>query len=397
MTQPANQRAQNVLTDADVERLYALVPCGYAAIAYDGPILEINAGFCSWIGYSSVELTGIRSFSDLLTPAGRVYQQTHLQPKLLIDGAVWEIAVDIVCADGSRLPVLMNATLERDAQGVPHTVRVAVFKATERRAYEQELFRAKERAEASEEHTRVLARTLQQTLIPPALPVVPGLEIAASYRPAGDGEEVGGDFYDVFQIRRGEWVIVLGDVCGKGVDAAVVTALMRHSLRAVFIDHPSPSSALSVLNQIVLAHDSDRFCTLVLLRLQQDGDRWLIDMCAAGHPAPILVRPDQQSVAVGTPSPLVGVFADPHFTDSGLILEPGDMLVLYTDGVTEGRRDLEFFGEQRMLTSLDTHRRDVSHAVDGLLTDVLDFQRGRTRDDIAVVALAVPAQPGQTR
>src|SRR6185312_12851732 len=120
----------------------------------------------------------------------------------------------------------------------------AVFDATERRAYERELLRAKRRAEESEAHATDLARTLQQTLIPPAPPEIPELDIAAAYRPAGAGDEVGGDFYDIFELASGSWVIALGDVRGKGVQAAVVAALARHTIRAAAVRASQPSEVL---------------------------------------------------------------------------------------------------------------------------------------------------------
>jgi sigma-B regulation protein RsbU (phosphoserine phosphatase) len=131
-------------------------------------------------------------------------------------------------------------------------VRTAVFDATERRQYEQELLRAKQRAQESEERARLLARTLQQSLIPPAPPDIPGLQVSAAYRPAGNGDEIGGDFYDVFQLGPGEWMVAVGDVRGKGVEAAVVTSLVRHTTRAAAVGHPQPSQVLDMLNQVLL-------------------------------------------------------------------------------------------------------------------------------------------------
>ena len=133
-------------------------------------------------------------------------------------------------------------------------LRIAVFDATERRAYEQELLAARLRAEESEARARVLVRTLQQTLLPPSTPNVDGLEIAAAYRPAGDGDEVGGDFYDVFQLGVDDWIVAVGDVTGKGVHAATVTALARYTMRAAAVSTPEPTAILSTLND-VLRHD----------------------------------------------------------------------------------------------------------------------------------------------
>lgn len=374
------------------EPLLELAPCGFATVAYEGPILQINETLLSWTGYTREEIVGVKSFADLVTRAARAYGQTHLRPMLLTAGSIREIALTMVCADGSRLPILLNARLDRDADGQPSVISIAVFDASERRQYEEELLRAKQEAEASEERSRQLARTLQSTLIPSRPPAVPGLEIAAGYRPSGDGEEVGGDFYDVFQIGPGDWVVVLGDVCGKGVDAAVITALVRYSVRAATVDHRSPAQALGVVNRILLEHGTDRFCTLVLLRLWARDGGWDVVSCSAGHPLPIVVRAGDAPEPTGTLGTLLGVLDDPPLTDDALRLGFGDRLMLYTDGILEARREGELFGELRLLDALDRHGRgDVTVAVDALLAATMAFQGERADDDIALVVLGPPA------
>ncbi len=380
----------DIVSSTAAQRIYDMAPCGYSTVLWDGAFVDVNETFLRWTGFEREEIIGVRSFADLLNPAGQIYNQTHLRPMLLMSGTLREIALELECSDGTRLPVLINASLERDGDNEPHLIRMAIFDASERRAYEQELLRAKERAEASEKRARLLARTLQQTLIPPSPPNISGLEVAAVYRPAGSGEEVGGDFYDIFQRRAGEWVVVLGDVCGKGVDAAVVTALVRYSLRATAVDYESPSAAMQVLNRIVLDHETDRFCTVVLMYLRRTQFGWEVRVCAAGHPAPVVVGREAAAALDVAPSPLVGVLDTPTFVDAEHALAPGQMLLLYTDGVTEGRCDGQFFGETRMFESINSHRDSAKNAADGLLASVVDFQFGLTRDDIAIVALRVP-------
>src|SRR3954447_19663187 len=261
--QAASEAFYTALLDDDPEQLYDRAPCGYLSTTADGTIVKANATFLDMTGYLSHELVGSRTFASLLTPGGRIYHETHYAPMLSMQGRVREVALDLVRADGSRLPVLVNAALEATPDGTPKVVRVAVFDATHRREYERELLRAKERAERSELRARSLARTLQSTLIPPSPPALPGLDVSAAYRPAGDGQEVGGDFYDVFQISEGDWVVALGDVCGKGVEAAVVTALVRYTLRALTVQLDAPSAVLHSLNDVLLEQGSDRFCTVV--------------------------------------------------------------------------------------------------------------------------------------
>ena len=379
--------------DDDAEQLYDRAPCGYLSTTPDGTIVKVNQTFLNLTGYAREDLVGRRTFAQLLSPGGRIYHETHYAPLLRMRDSVREIALDVVTADGSRLPVLVNSVLDRDAGGQPTVVRTAVFDATERRSYERELVRAKQRAEESEARTRALARTLQQTLIPPTPPHIPGLDVAAVYRPAGTGEEVGGDFYDVFQVGEGDWVVALGDVCGKGVDAAVVTAVARYTLRAAAVRVPSPAQALEILNDVLLRHETDRFCTACLLRLRQVDGSWSATIAAGGHPLPLLVRGGSLSCA-GTPGSLVGVLEEAVFTDAETLLAPGDELVLYTDGVTEGRRGDEQYGEERLRANVARGSGSAASLAETLVADVLAFQGGDARDDIAVVAVRVPPPRG---
>ena len=394
MTQETAREAfYEALQRDDPVTLYERAPCGYLSTTADGAIIKVNETFSLWTGYRREDLVGRRSFVELLTPGGRIYHETHYAPMLRMQGMAREIALDLVKADGRLLPVLVNATFEERLDDAPGIVRVAVFDATERREYERELLRSKYRAEESEERARALAYTLQQTLIPPTTPDIPGLEVAAAYRPAGDGADVGGDFYDLFQVSQGDWVIVLGDVCGKGVEAAVVTALARYTLRAAAVASRQPRKALVALNEVLLNHETDRFCTVVVLRLREEGEGWLVTMASAGHPLPLVARVGAEPTYLGENSPLVGVLERPDFTDHSVRLPPGEALMLYTDGVPEARRDHEFFGDERLRDLVRRQAHSAQGMVDVVLREVLDFQSGRPSDDIAVVALRVPTGP----
>jgi sigma-B regulation protein RsbU (phosphoserine phosphatase) len=385
----ARQAFLEALVHDDPVQLYERAPCGFLSTTPDGLIVKCNATFRTWIGRDSADIVGTLSFVDLLTAGGRIYHETHFAPTLRMQGSAREIALDLVTADGGRLPVLVNATLDRDESGRAQVVRIAVFDATERRQYERELLRAKEAAEAAEERARRLARTLQRTLIPPTPPQIPTLDLAAAYRAAGNGDEVGGDFYDVFPVGEQDWVAVIGDVSGKGVDAAVITSLARHTLRALAARHDEPSAMLDGLNQELLHEQTDRFCTISLLRLRRDTDGWSAVLTTGGHPLPLLVRPGAEPVTFGGEGPLVGVMEGPTFVERSVRLAPGDVLVLYTDGITEGRRDGEFYGEERLVAML-SEASDPASIVERLVSDVVDFQRGVPRDDIAVLAVGVP-------
>ena len=272
------------LRDDDVEQLYERAPCGYLSTTRTGSSSRPTSRSSTWSGTSATTLVGRLRFADLLTGGGRIYHETHFAPMLRVAGTARAIALELVRSDRSRVPVLVNAALERDPDGEPLVVRTAIFDATERRAYERELQRAKDQAQASEAAAIALAQTLQQVLIPPALPTIAGIDLAAAFRPAGDGDVVGGDFYDVFQIAPTDWIIVLGDVCGKGPQAAVVSALARHVVRGAAIANPSPASAFGVLNRALLDHPTNRFCTAVIVRLRAERQRWTVTV-SAGRPS----------------------------------------------------------------------------------------------------------------
>lgn len=374
----------------DAEALYDRAPCGYLTTRPDGTILNANRTLLRLLGYDRADLVGVRRFADLLTGGGRIYHETHYAPMLQMQGSARAIALDIVRADGVRVPVLVTAVLEHDEQGAPTVIRAAIFDATERRGYERQLLEAKRRAEASEATASALAHTLQKILIPPAPPLIPGLDIAAVYRPAGTGAIVGGDFYDVFEVGAGDWIVVAGDVCGKGADAAVVTSHARHSIREAAVRHERPSEMLHHLNRALLQYGADRFCTAVVMRWQHRDGRWRATASCGGHPLPLLRRPPTAPVAFGEPGSLIGVFDNPTYEDREVVLQPGDTIVLYTDGVTEGRFGGEFYGEARLQQAIDEHTSSAQTLVDGVLADVLAFQADDAFDDIVLVAMCVP-------
>ena len=161
-----------------------------------------------------------------------------------------------------------------------------------------------------------IASTLQRSLLPSGLPDVPGIELAARYFPAGEGLEVGGDFYDAFRAGDDSLAIVIGDVCGKGPSAAAVTGLTRHTLRAAALHEASPSRRLSVLNDAVLAaYESGTFCTVADARLVRNGDGAKLTVACGGHPLPVVIHADGTLSEIGRYGSLVGFFEDPEFAD----------------------------------------------------------------------------------
>jgi sigma-B regulation protein RsbU (phosphoserine phosphatase) len=377
----------------DPAALYEQAPCGYFTTQADGLVLKANQTFLIWTGHTTTDLVGRQSFVDLLAPGSRVYHETHVRPLLHLHGKVNEIAVDLLRADGTRLPVLLNAVMEHTDEGAPVLTHFAVFDATERRRYEQELVAQKRRAEESEQRLAVVARALQETLMPPRNPRIEGLDVATGYRPAGSGDEIGGDFYDVFELSGGEWVVTIGDVAGKGVEAAVIATLARHTIRAVAISQPVPSRIVDQLNQVVLSHPSERFLTAAVLCMRRTGDSWDVSMSLGGHPPAVLLDVHAAPRLVGEPAHLIGAFDFADYRDMRFQLRPGMTLLLHTDGVTDAADPADprrLYGQERLMRLLHEDGDDPASLVDRILRDVLGFQRGIARDDIALVALRVP-------
>jgi PAS domain S-box-containing protein len=237
-----------------------------------------------------------------------------------------------------------------------------------------------------------IARVLQRSLLPPLLPEIPGVEVGAEYLSVGESSEVGGDFYDLINTVEDGWICAIGDVRGKGVEAASVTALARYTIRAVTMKDDRPSEVLAALNEAMLRQlPEDRFCTAACLRLEpEDGSAGVgVDVSCAGHPPPLLVRPDGTVEEVGLSGRVLGVFPDAELGDSSLRLMPGDALVLYTDGITEARSpDGGFFGEDRLRRLLGSYAGcDAVTFAERIKEEVLDFQEGDLRDDLAVLVL----------
>ena len=250
-----------------------------------------------------------------------------------------------------------------------------------------------------------IARVLQRSLLPPLLPEIPGVEVGAEYLSVGESSQVGGDFYDLINTVEDGWICAIGDVRGKGVEAASVTALARYTIRAITMKDDRPSEVLAALNEAMLRQlPEDRFCTVACIRLEpEDGSAGVgVDVSRAGHPPPLLVRTDGTVEEVGCTGRVLGVFPDAELTDSSLRLMPGEALVLYTDGITEARSpDGGFFGEDRLRRLLGSYAGcDAVTFAARIKDDVLDFQEGDLRDDLAVLVLrardgAAPAEQEQ--
>ena len=237
-----------------------------------------------------------------------------------------------------------------------------------------------------------IARTLQESLLPPLLPELPGLDVAARFRAAGEGVEVGGDFYDLFERGDSGWAVAIGDVCGKGAGAAAVTALARYTVRAAAMRHEGPSQILGLLNEALLRQRTDRrFCTVLFGHVSINGHRPAFEFSSGGHPLPLLLRGEADGGELGRPGTLLGIVPDPSLADCRVALEPGDALVLYTDGVTDAAAPARVWTTAELRTAIGSTAGVPADAIaDRMLSAVLDATPREPRDDIAIVVIKVP-------
>jgi GAF domain-containing protein/serine phosphatase RsbU (regulator of sigma subunit)/anti-sigma regulatory factor (Ser/Thr protein kinase) len=255
------------------------------------------------------------------------------------------------------------------------------------------------------------ARVLQQSLLPPGPPVIPGLDVAVHYRAAGDGSIVGGDFFDMFALRGGgggagagadavaegsRWGVVLGDVSGKGVEAASLTALARYTVRAVAMTEDSPAAVLRMCNRAVLEADvGESFCTMVyaVMEVGLSGEGAVLRVASGGHPLPLRRGAGGVIESVGRAGTAIGLFPDPDVADETVVMAPGDTLVLFTDGLVEARTPAGDFAPQLLEQTLRASAGGDARTTVGAITAAVGaLEEGRARDDMAVVVIGVPAE-----
>jgi serine phosphatase RsbU (regulator of sigma subunit) len=240
-----------------------------------------------------------------------------------------------------------------------------------------------------------IAEVLQVGLRPRALPTIPGVELAARFRPAGDELEVGGDFYDVFPADDGSWTFIIGDVSGKGAEAAAVTALTRHTLRTASLLGSDPAVDLALLNRAMVADSTEHFCTVFCARVRHEAGGLHCRFANGGHLPPLLLRGDGSLEEVeGGRGPLVGPFSDARYQEATLRLEPGDLLLMYTDGLTEVRRREVTRGERDLRATLAASiGRSAEEVVDAVEHQAVELLGGRPRDDMALLAIKAKLAP----
>ncbi|MGI8685523.1 MAG: PP2C family protein-serine/threonine phosphatase [Acidimicrobiales bacterium] len=355
-----------------------------------GRITEFNPAAEATFGHARHEVMG-RQLAEVIIPAS--LRQRHyrgLEEYLRTGrGPVLGRRVELIGmrASGEEFPVELAITSVVDTpEGETFTAFLRDI--TDRKEADRALRMSRERA-------MHIARTLQDSLLPPALPGLPGLELASRYHPAGDGSEVGGDFYDVFQNGRDDWGIVLGDVCGKGAAAAAVTALVRYTIRATAIRRRRPGTILQMLNEAVHRQYPELFCTVLYSRLRRHSAGWWLTVASGGHPPCLLVRPSGEVIELGEPGILVGPFPSATFPEVVHEVLPGDVVVFYTDGVSEARGPgRTFYGEQRLKDLVCSLAGQPAVTIAAQVeASVLSFQGGLASDDLAVLVVRRPPAP----
>jgi serine phosphatase RsbU (regulator of sigma subunit) len=244
-------------------------------------------------------------------------------------------------------------------------------------------------------HRSAVAEALQSSLLPARLPDVPGLELSAAYIPAGENLEVSGDFYDVFPVDGG-WAVVVGDVCGKGQEAAAMTAAARHAIRAIAHWNPDPADVLAKANEVILGGDyEDRFVTVKLAYLRRDGDRgrWAGELASSGHPGPAVIRPDGRVEMMSGGGLPLGLFPDAEAERQTVELGPDDQLFFFSDGVTEARSpDQRYFEDYLAAGLAGTAGRPAAQTVRIVQDLVSRFSQDNLRDDMTILVARV--RPG---
>ncbi|MFD3441892.1 GAF domain-containing SpoIIE family protein phosphatase [Streptomyces sp. NPDC058685] len=250
-------------------------------------------------------------------------------------------------------------------------------------------------------HRVTLARDLQAGLLLPHLPEVPGTDVATFYHPAGEGLDIGGDFYDVFPLDDGRWAFLLGDVCGRGALAATTTALVRHTARAVAPLLPGTEAVVQAVNRALInrpAGHGTGFVTLVYGQLTPTADGLDIELVRAGHTLPLHLDTHHTAHTIDAFGLLLGIAPDPHVTPHRLQLRPHESLLLYTDGITEARSpDGRQFGEQRLADALTSAppQPAARHVIDALTQAVHAFTGGHDIDDDQAVLVLTATEPRQ--
>ena len=352
-----------------------------------GLVTEFNPSAEETFGWRRDEIVG-KVMADFLIPADLRgdHDRGFSQYFRTGEGPVLGQRVELRARrrNGSEFPIELAVT--RIPTDGPPAFTAYIRDITERQQAALALYESREQFAG-------LARTLQRSLLPPDLPEIAGMTLAARYHPAVEGLEVGGDFYDVFRAGRGTWAVVIGDVCGKGAEAASLTGLARYTIRAAAMQTTRPARVLSMLNEAILRQEgalNERFATVTYASVTRRSGAAVLTVSCGGHPPPIVIRPDGEVSPVAAAGMLLGALRDAELTEVAVGLEPGDKVVFHTDGLLEAPGPGGEFGAARLHRLLTTcGSLDVTATAARMEEVILAHQGGVSRDDMAILVLGV--------
>jgi PAS domain S-box-containing protein len=364
-----------------------------------GRITDFNPAAVETFGHTREEAVGAELAELIVPPELREAHRAALRRCVETgEGAILgrRLELSALRAGGEEFPVELTVTRIGDAE--PPQFAGFVRDITERRRSAAELAQlldaeraARVRAQDAERRASQLAETLQQSLLPPQLPEVPHLDMAATYRAGGEGVDVGGDFYDVFETADGRWGVAVGDVCGKGAEAAAITALARHTIRTAARYERSPSEVLGRLNETLVERDgAGSFCTVAFAVVEPRPGSTSVRLALGGHPAPLVVRAGGDVEPLGRPGTMLGADARARLEDTEGELRSGDALVLYTDGVTECKTPTGRFGGEHLMAVLrGLSGKGAAATTRAVLEATVAAPSHTSADDVAILVLRV--------
>ncbi|MHB1986961.1 MAG: PP2C family protein-serine/threonine phosphatase [Acidimicrobiales bacterium] len=397
--------------DGNFDRITALAARLFGVpIAIVSIVDEDRIWFKSRYGLDATEVPRTPGLcaSAILQDAPLVIGDARLDPVALTNplvagefGLRFYAAAPLVTADNHKLGTLCIIDREPRALGDTEVATLSDLAALVIRELELRLQARSSVAEATElrREAEVLAGTLQATMLPPSLPEIAGMEVASRYRPAQNAV-VGGDFYDLFPLPKNAWGVVIGDVRGKGSEAASFAVNARHVVRAAVVDHDAPSDVLRFLNSAIRPDLDEEapFCTIVYARLEPDSDSCRVTLSSGGHPLPFVLRRDGAVERVGRHGTLIGVLDNVTVSDSSIVLRRGDALVTFTDGLTEARTDGYELGSAGVSEILAACAGQSADQIAETLEQAATGPSHPQRDDLAVVVLRVDDRPrGEAR
>ncbi len=322
----------------------------------------------------STELTAVVSTPDD-GPLVQILPHPQLRGEVIATGATQLLAVGLSARGATLGVLLLSRTGGFDAEDVALATRIAPRAAV-----------ALDSARLYEERAQIAA-VLSRALRPPSLPDIDNIRLAARYRPAAAHLDIGGDFYDVIATGS-DWLLTLGDVCGKGVEAASLTGRTRQSIRTAAHFDGHPASLLRALNTVLHGSETDQFVTVLCARLRVAAAHADVELATAGHPAPIILRSTgevEQPELFGTAS---GLVPDVHYRTLELRLHPGDTMLMFTDGVEEARGADGLYGVERLMALLPEYAGASPDVVcEAIEQDVVEYVDSGPHDDIALLAV----------